>query len=248
MEGDLIRVFQSNANGASQRRRDRQLDVIGAVSSDLVVLTEVSAGSGATEYLAALRDAGAPWPERTLDLRVARPTRPILVIAVYAPLGMHGDAKSATFEAIGARIATTSEPLVLTGDFNAPRYEGVDANSQPVLVTFGQARRRSGGFGPTGSRQDRAERLVLDGSSLGLVDVYRSVHGYQARAVSWSMTRPGRTYDYRLDQVLVRGDLDPKAACYRAELRMAFGGQGGLSDHAAIGAEVVLGRRPQAAR
>ena len=50
---------------------------------------------------------------------------------------MHGDAKSETFEAIGARIAMTGESLIMMGDFYAPRCEGIGDDGEPVLVTLG---------------------------------------------------------------------------------------------------------------
>ncbi len=52
--------------------------------------------------------------------------------------------------------------------------------------------------------------------------------------------RNGVESAYRLDHVLVCGDLEPRSARYRSDLRERIGGQGRLSDHAAIEAEVVL--------
>ncbi len=123
---------------------------------------------------------------------------------------------------------------------NAPRWEGEDAQGRPVLVTFGQRRLRSGGFGPRGHRQDLAERLVLDRSSLGLVDAYRAIHGYGVVASSWSTVRSGRRWNYRLDHVLARGGLTPVKADYRQEFRGSADGLPRLSDHAAIEATLKM--------
>jgi len=160
-----IRVLQWNVNRASGDRRLRQIEALTGGGVDLVVLTEVAAGSAAEEYLGALSAAGltgcassrdgvpgppaadgrrrfgvvlasrwqlssvapitgAPWPERTLDVVVAYPVRDIRVLAIYAPLGRHDTAKSETFEAAGSAIEQTAGPLIVTGDFNAPRWEG----------------------------------------------------------------------------------------------------------------------------
>jgi endonuclease/exonuclease/phosphatase family metal-dependent hydrolase len=181
---------------------------------------------------------GAPWPERTLDITIAHPIGDIRVLAIYAPLGRHDTTKSETFEAAGRIIEGAHGPLIVTGDFNAPRWEGEDAQGRPVLVTFGQRRLRSGGFGPRGHRQDVAERLVLDSASLGLVDAYRTIHGYGVAVSSWSTVRSGRRWDYRLDHVLTRGGLTPLRARYRQEFRQPIEGLPRLSDHAAI--EVTL--------
>lgn len=180
----------------------------------------------------------APWPERTLDAAIAHPLRDVRVLAIYAPLGRHDTAKSETFEAAGRLIERTTGPLIVTGDFNAPRWEGEDVQGRPVLVTFGQRQLRSGGFGLIGHRQDVAERLVLDRASLGLVDAYREIHGYGVAVSSWSTVRSGRRWDYRLDHVLTRGGLTPVAARYRQELRESADRLPRLSDHAAI--EVTL--------
>ena len=107
-------------------------------------------------------------------------------------------------------------------------------------MTFGQRRLRSGGFGPRGHRQDLAERLVLDSSSLGLVDAYRTIHGYGVAVSSWSTIRSGRRWDYRLDHVLSRGGLEPIEARYRQELREPVQGLPRLSDHAAIEATLKI--------
>lgn len=173
---------------------------------------------------------GAPWPEQTLDVGIAHPLRRLRVLAIYAPLGRHDTAKSETFEAAGRLIERTTGPLIITGDFNAPRWEGQDEHGRPVLVTFGQSRLPSGGFGPRGHRQDLAERLVLDSSSLGLVDSYRAIHGYGVAVSSWSTVRSGRRWDYRLDHVLTRGGLEPVNARYRQGLREPAEGLPRLSD------------------
>jgi exonuclease III len=178
--------------------------------------------------------ADAPWPERTLDVTIAHPARDVRTLAIYAPLGRHGTTKSESFEAAGRLIEQTAGPLIVTGDFNAPRWEGEDAQGRPVLVTFGQRRLRSGGFGQGGARQDLAERLVLDASSLGLVDAYRAIHGYGVAVSSWSTVRKGRRWDYRLDHVLTRGGLEPVEARYRQQLREPVEELPRLSDHAAI--------------
>ena len=183
---------------------------------------------------------GAPWPERTLAATLSHPDAAVEVIAVYAPLGRHGNAKSGTFEAIGERLGVATGPVIVTGDFNAPRYEGLDDAGRPELVTFGQSRLPGGRFGKRGHRQDVAERQVLDGSPHGLVDAFRAVHGYGAKAASWTTVRSGKRWDYRLDHVLVRGGLEPVAARYRQDLRERTDGQGRLSDHAAIDVELAL--------
>ena len=185
--------------------------------------------------------ADAPWPERTVDVVLAVPSGPLRVIGAYMPLGSHGTIKSETFAAIGRSLGVEAGPVLVCGDFNAPRFEGVDEDGSPVLVTFGQSPRRSGGFGPPGHRQDRAERLLLDERSLGLFKAFRAIHGYGVRAASWSYPKGGMPFDYRLDHILVRGAVRPVTAAYVQETRHRRADCTRLSDHAALAVTLHMG-------
>jgi exonuclease III len=168
-----------------------------------------------------LRDVegiSAPWRERTVSAIVDTPSGPIEAHTVYVPEGATGPAigqrwlRAETFEAIHARLARVSSmPRLLCGDFNAPHAELPDG----TIVPFGRP-----------GRDADAELLVLrDLALIGLVDAFRTVHGFGVSAYSWR----GRRNDYRIDHILASVGLRPVRAEYHCHLIEAH-----LSDHAAI--------------
>jgi exodeoxyribonuclease III len=83
-------------------------------------------------------------------------------------------------------------------------------------------------------RWDAAERNVLCGlSPFGMNDVYRTLHGYEAEAVSWVLVRGGQEVGRRFDHVFASEHFRPLGCTYLEDWRRV-----GLSDHAAIEAEL----------
>ncbi len=175
--------------------------------------------------------AGVPWPERVLAASV-RPRgwpQPLHVVCLHAPLSQRPEqVKVRTLEAVHASLAALDDDVaaILCGDLNTPQYEARDATIQ----TFAQT--RSGRLRPErGERHDRAERMIVSGPP-GWRDAFRALHGYEARDRSW---KSGRHPGYRLDHVLVSPALIVLACGYDHSAR-----EGGLSDHSAMTADVVL--------
>jgi exonuclease III len=170
----------------------------------------------------------APWRERTASAIVGAPFGPVEVHTVYVPTGSTGPKigrpwlMAETFEAIYTRLAGPSAiPRLLCGDFNAPHAEHEDGTVVP--------------FGRRGRAAD-AELSVIRGlTNPGLVDVFRSVHGYGVPAYSWR----GRLNDYRIDHAFASRVLRPEHCAYRYDLLEAS-----LSDHAAIDIAFEYGTRP----
>lgn len=96
-----------------------------------------------------------------LAVEIAHPDGPLELYATYVPVAARQQtAKIVTLEALQTRLARASTvPRVLCGDFNTPQAELPDG----TLVTFGQSRRRGGGWNTSIPRQDAAERSVLRG-------------------------------------------------------------------------------------
>jgi endonuclease/exonuclease/phosphatase family metal-dependent hydrolase len=165
-----------------------------------------------------------PWPER----HAVAMTELGEVHALHAPISAKaGRARVLTLEAVAAWLAPPREHAVLiAGDFNTPAYESREGEVRSF------ARTRTGnlreGFD---ERHDRAELGLVPGlAQAGYADAFRAVHGYARRDRSWLY--PNGKTGYRLDHVLVRG-LEVVACEYEHGWREA-----GLSDHAAIWAEV----------
>jgi exonuclease III len=160
----------------------------------------------------------APWRERTASAVVEAPFGPVEVHTVYVPTVSTGPEigrpllKVETFEAIYQRMAQPSAmPRLLCGDFNAPYAELEDG----TVVPFGRR-----------GRAATAELSVMQQLvQVGLVDVFRVLHGYGVSAFSWR----GRRNDYRIDHVFASRSLVPARCAYRYDVLEAR-----LSDHAAV--------------
>lgn len=184
----------------------------------------------------------SPWPEKVLSTAVGWSKGPVEVHTVHVPPGSsNGWVKVTVLEALFQGLAVHSEqPPILCGDFNAPRCELRSGE----LVTWAQTidgasapRLRTRIRGGPAIRWDAAERNVLCGlRPFGMHDVYRALHGYEAEAASWVLVRHGRQVGRRFDHVFASDHLRPVGCGYLEEWRQA-----GLSDHAAIEAEFVLG-------
>ncbi len=172
-----------------------------------------------------------PWPERLLSVSVNAPVGDVHVHSAYVPVWSNKEplAKIETMEGIFARItARPARPQILCADLNSPRRELEDG----TLITFAQQLgsnqryyvAKSFGLGP---RRDQAERQLLTGMSPhGIVDVFRTVHGYTERECSWWHRG---LYGYRLDHILASQSLNPVSCSYLHPLR-----EQRLSDHSPL--------------
>ena len=137
-----------------------------------------------------------PWPERYLAVAV----EDLELHVLHAPISQKAElVKVRTLESVFARLAAPStQPQLLVGDLNTPRYESREGE----ITTF--ARTESGRLRPElGERHDAAElALIATLRDHGWVDAFRLLHGYSRRDRSW--TYPGRPFGYRLDHAIAR--------------------------------------------
>jgi exodeoxyribonuclease III len=167
---------------------------------------------------------GVPWPERAAAAQVESPAGPLVLVSAYVPQARNGWVKVETLEALVAALAAPGPPRILAGDLNTPRTETPDGR----VATFAQRRVGARPIPERGERWDLAERRILVGlEPLGMLDVFRALHGYGPRDLSW--TWPRHRGGYRLDHVLASASLRPTACRYRHAWR-----EMGLSDHSGM--------------
>jgi exonuclease III len=172
--------------------------------------------------------AGLPWPERVLASRLRDG---IEVLNVHSPTSPKPDeAKLRTHLAVHAHLARqTGAPRLLSGDLNTPRREFPDGR----VWTF--ARDRYGRIrADRGERWEQAELALLRGlEPHGFRDVFRELHGFGAREISWGWRR--WSGGYRLDHLIVAG-LTARECRYEHSWR-----EQGLSDHSGLVARLDAG-------
>ena len=175
--------------------------------------------------LALCAQPAAPRPELIVCAVAHSPFGAVEVLAVHIPTWSNGRLpKVETEEAVALRVREAQDPLILLGDFNAPKAELEDG----TVVAF------------TPRRDERAHaaELSLTGPALaaaGLRDVYRAVNGYGVSDSSWYWKNRGRTGGFRLDHLFASDRLRPMACWYEHTLR-----ESGLSDHAPIVADLEI--------
>lgn len=182
-----------------------------------------------------------PWPERVLSVHVEIGERVIAVHNTHIPPGAtNGWTKIGMLDGIHAGLAPPSpESRILCGDFNTPQLELATGE----VVTWGQRRMSDGRWkiartrqGRPGSDWDAGERRILTGlRDFGMIDVYRSLHGYRVSDSSWYSRRFGKEVGRRFDHVFASEQLVPTSCRYLHELRRS-----GLSDHSPIEATFNL--------
>lgn len=170
-----------------------------------------------------------PWSEKSLSVVLGLDECEINLTTAYIPPGStNGWAKIENIEALVAGLPL--KRTILCGDFNCPQSELPDG----TIVTWAQKidsdghvkqkRRLRGG---DGQRWDAAERsLFTDLTERGLVDIYRSLHGF-GDAYSWVLKRNGNEVRRRFDHAF--SDLLVSECVYDHAPRLR-----GLSDHAAL--------------
>jgi exodeoxyribonuclease III len=172
--------------------------------------------------------ADVPWPERLLSVRCEGPFE---LHNLHSPISQKpGHVKLRTHRALHAYLrAGLDRPQVLAGDLNTPRRELPDG------TTWSFARDSRGQLRlDRGSEWEASELALLRGlEPYGFRDVFRELHGYERREISWSY--PRRRGGYRLDHVLASRHFDVLACEYLEATRDPH-----LSDHTAVWAELAL--------
>jgi endonuclease/exonuclease/phosphatase family metal-dependent hydrolase len=166
-----------------------------------------------------------PWPERVLAVQ----TQGLELVNVHSPISPSpGLAKVLTHETVHQHLAAGSGPRIVCGDLNTPRKEPDDGS----VWTF--ARDRYGRLREDrGERWDEAELALIKGlEPFGFRDAFRAEQGLALQELSWGWPRWGG--GYRLDHMIVSGDVTVRAISYAHEWREA-----GLSDHSALVADVA---------
>jgi exodeoxyribonuclease-3 len=174
--------------------------------------------------------AHVPWPERLLSVRVGG-RRPFLVHNLHSPISQKPDrVKVRTHRALAAWVASSQDlPQIVVGDLNTPRRE------RPDGTTWSFARDSRGRLRlDRGEAWEEAELALIRGlEEDGFADVFRALHGYERKEISWNY--PRRKGGYRLDHVIASKEWEPVASGYLHALREA-----GLSDHSPVWAELEL--------
>jgi exonuclease III len=168
-----------------------------------------------------------PWPESAVSVRLPDEVE---VHCVHVPNAANGWIKPQTLAAVRLGLEQRGSAQILCGDLNTPRRETREGD----VLSFACDSR--GRLRPErGEPWDTAERSVVPGlADIGFRDAFRAVHGYEARDISWAWQKWGG--GYRLDHVFCSARLQPVAAAYHHAWR-----EGGLSDHSALEADLLLG-------
>ena len=172
--------------------------------------------------LTELPAVAGPYPERVLSVVAESPYGQVEVHNAHVPPApKHGLTKIETLEAMVDRFARPSaRHRVACGDFNVPRLETTEGE----VITFADRHPECL------ERWDAAERALFELGEWDLPDVFRKLHGFERRDVSWVLhTRNRRKAGLRLDHVLASESLGAVACDYHHEWREA-----GLSDHSAL--------------
>ena len=178
----------------------------------------------AREPLERITSAFVPWPERLLSVRVAT-EGPFELHNLHSPISQKPDlVKVRTHRALHAYLARPlALPQVLVGDLNTPRRE------RPDGTTWTFARDSRGKLRlDRGESWDEAELALIRGlEEHGYRDVFRALHGFERKEISWTYPR-GRG-GYRLDHVIASAGFEPLGCEYFHAAREA-----GLSDHSPV--------------
>jgi exonuclease III len=168
---------------------------------------------------------GVPFSELALACSFATRQGPLDLINTHMPNGSdpkHGDLKLNAFDAVYDACAIEGRTRVLCGDFNSPVLETEDGyikcSSTPGDDWFGR------------------EWLVMAGlKHFGMVDSFRTFHGYSVPAHSHAKPQYGEDWVRRFDHVFTSTDLEVEGCRYHTSWM-----DQGASDHAPI--EVDLAR------
>ncbi len=175
-----------------------------------------------------------PWPERVLSCRIKHAVGDVDFHTTHIPPGVTNKwIKIETFEGIFEKLALdTQANRILCGDFNSPDQEFSDGR----VKVFGERLRKDGSIVPQNhrgqppGRWSKGERSVITGlSEIGMPDVFRALHGYEAAEGSWFSQREGKLTVRRFDHIFASPQLNPTKAQYLHALRETK-----LSDHSPL--------------
>jgi exonuclease III len=189
-------------------------------------------------------DFDIPWKQRVVSAVVSAPAGEFELHNAHVPTAIGNRrneiVKAETLVGIYRRLAVRSErPRILCGDLHIPDAELPDG----TIVPFYRAIIPDKAYNTTITESDEylgrprkwwynAEMNVLPGlAEYDLPDVFRRLHGYQAREYSWCPDRGPEDVPKckRYDHIFASVRLNPTACWYLHDLR----GQG-LSDHSAV--------------
>lgn len=171
------------------------------------------------------RQPAVPAPETVASVVVDSPSGSFELLSVYMPNATkEPPLKIETQEGLALRLAPPhARPYIVCGDFNSPLAETTDGETIPWART------------PRGRAAELAMHTGM--ADVGLLDVYRTLNGFEASDASWFWTRlDGRTGGYRLDHIFASPSLNPTACKYVHQFR-----ESRLSDHSAVVADFAPG-------
>jgi len=176
-----------------------------------------------------------PFPERILSVK--HPEGFEIYTTHVPPGSSNGIIKVIHFEELFKYLKNNQKTKkILTGDFNSPKSE----LSNGEIITWGQKITKAGNIkyginskwknDCTPERWDAAERgIIQNHHELGLIDVFRKINGYDAKAYSWYISRKNLQLGRRYDHIFCSDTLNPISCEYIQEPRLQ-----GLSDHSPV--------------
>ncbi len=185
-----------------------------------------------------------PWPEKVMSVIVSINDSTVELHTAHIPNGSNnGLIKIETLEGVYSGLAKESTiPRILTGDFNTPQAELPSGE----VVTWAQKISSDGSVKMKKKLRwecmpadwDKGERrLLTDLSEFGIIDSFRSLHGYSVTGHSWVLKRKGEIKaQRRFDHIL--SSLRPLECRYIHEWR-----ENKLSDHSPIEAVLDINHR-----
>ncbi len=175
--------------------------------------------------IALMEPVDVPSPEVALHVTAYGPGGPLEVVGVHIPVASRiPPLKPLTQEGVAALLKDrAASPLVLCGDFNAPRGETPSGE----VIPFSTKR---------GPRAREAELGLMSGiREFGFEDCFRTVNGYAVDTASWYWRQRGVNVGFRIDHAFASASLQTSACWYEHGFREAR-----LSDHSPIVADVLF--------
>ncbi len=176
-----------------------------------------------------------PWPQLVAHAIVETPNGPVHVVTVHVPNGSrNGWKKIDTFDGLKDLVLSLKgAPLILTGDFNEPRWAPPQDGH---IVTWGQDEQDGrwlpwstwtfDGVSGTGKRWDTAVRWFFETSTeSGIRHAFWDKAGHGAMEPSHISRGAERWFDH----LFVSSDFEVESCVYKHSFRTD-----GFSDHSAV--------------
>jgi endonuclease/exonuclease/phosphatase family metal-dependent hydrolase len=178
---------------------------------------------------------GFPWRQLVCHATLDRPGTVVNVVTVHVPNGSgNGWKKIEALDSLRRMVLSLKgAPLVLTGDFNEPRFEKVQDGR---IVTWGQKQCDGrwlpwniwtfNGVTDTGDRWDTAVRWFFEATDeSGIRNAFWDAAGHGEMAASHYCRKKPRWFDH----VFVSGEFQVNSCEYLHSFR-----EHGFSDHSAL--------------